>query len=120
MPQRTGDGGALGVAGELDIVGRPETAVGHLHDPGLGIGGGSARLLRLLGLRFVCLGLGCLGLRRLGFALQLRLRRTFGFPGRLLGGALSFLPRLFLLEGVQFVGHCQRRADPLLAILRHP
>jgi len=37
MPQRTGDGGALGVAGELDIVGRPETAIGPLHGPGLSV-----------------------------------------------------------------------------------
>jgi hypothetical protein len=31
VDRHTGDGGALGVGGELDVVGRPETTVGHLH-----------------------------------------------------------------------------------------
>src|SRR6202795_3141895 len=33
VDRHTGDGGALGVGGELDVIGRPETTVGHLHDP---------------------------------------------------------------------------------------
>src|SRR5271169_3922291 len=45
VDRHTGDGGALGVGGELDAVGRPETTVGHLHDPRLRVGRGGARLL---------------------------------------------------------------------------
>ena len=45
VDRHTGDGGALGVGGELDVVGRPETTVGHLHDPRLHVGRGGARLL---------------------------------------------------------------------------
>ena len=43
VDRHTGDGGALGVGGELDVVGRPETTVGHLHDPRLRVGRGGAR-----------------------------------------------------------------------------
>jgi hypothetical protein len=45
VDRHIGDGGALGVGDELDVIGRPETTVGHLHDPRLRIGRGGARLL---------------------------------------------------------------------------
>ena len=106
VDRHTGDGGALGVGGELDVIGRPETTVGHLHDPRLRIGRGGARLLlaRLFGRWFP------------GFALRIRSRVLRRLPGR----ALGFLARRFLLFGVQFLGHRQRRPNPPLAILDRP
>lgn len=95
-----------GIAGELHVVGGPVAAVGHLHDPGLGIGGRGARLLWVLLGR--CGLAGC-GLRRL--------------PGR----PFSLPTRLLLLLGAQFTGYGQRpgaralrrRADgPRLAAAR--
>jgi len=88
--------------GELDVIGRPETTVGHRHDPRLRIGRGGARLLlaRLFGRWFP------------GFALRIRSRVLRRLPGR----ALGFLARRFLLFGVQFLGHRQR---PHLGIVPH-
>jgi hypothetical protein len=101
VDRHTGDGGALGVGGELDVVGRPETTVGHLHDPRLRIGRGGARLLlaRLFGRWFP------------GFALRIRSRVLRRLPGRALG---------FLSRRVQFLGHRQHRPNPPLAILGRP
>jgi hypothetical protein len=101
VDRHIGDGGALGVGDELDVIGRPETTVGHLHDPRLRIGRGGARLL---------------GRWFPGFALRIRSRVLRRLPGR----ALGFLARRFLLFGVQFLGHCQRRPNPPLAILGRP
>src|SRR5690349_6256980 len=91
-----GDRVALGVAGELHIERRSETPtrfrgrrLGHLHDPGFGVGGRGARLL----LRFLP-GLG---------------RRA-----RLLcrGSAFGFFARAVLLLGLQVFGYRQSVTDP--------
>src|SRR3984893_4073394 len=88
------------------LLGRPETTVGHLHDPRLRIGRGGARLLlaRLFGRWFP------------SFALRIRSRVLRRLPGR----ALGFLARRFLLFGVQSLGPRQRRPNPPLAILGRP
>jgi DNA-binding transcriptional LysR family regulator len=51
-----------------------------------------------------------------GFALRIRSRVLRRLPGR----ALGFLARRFLLFGVQFLGHRQRRPNQPLAILGRP
>src|SRR5262249_13384911 len=44
---------AAGHRAHLAVVGRPEAAVGHLHDTGLGVGRGRTRLALLLDFRLV-------------------------------------------------------------------
>jgi hypothetical protein len=68
----------FGVAGELPVVGGPITAVSHLHDSGLGIGGGNPRL-------FAGLALFGLDLGHLGQALERPLNALLPLPG----GALA-------------------------------
>src|SRR5271157_1956127 len=95
---------ALCVGSELDVVGRPEAAVGHLHHPRLCIARGGARFAHA---RFLGSGLFIL------FALYRILLRL---PGR----TLRLAACLLLVSRSQLFGYRQRRTNPLLAILGRP
>ena len=75
---------SAGRARDLDVVSRPEAAIGHLHDPRIGIGRRGARRLRLFAVAALLLAL-------LALLLDLAKRRLCRFQSfdALAGGALA-------------------------------
>lgn len=105
------DRSALCVCRKLNVIGWPETTVGHLHHPRLRVGRGGTWLAhpRLFGSGFFTLILLTLG--------RVTLCRVLP---RLSGLTLGLAACLLLLPGVQFLAHRQRRTNPPLTILGRP